>query len=233
MAKKSQIKERRRKQRQRQQLITGLVVIGAALIVTAILIWDSVRPIGDIIIPDPIDHPLAAGTGMGDPNAPVVIEEYSDYLCTFCQLFVEQTEPLIIQEYVATGKVYFIYRNYIRVADSEGPAGASLCAAEQDMFWEYHDILFANQSGHGSQAYTPRRLEAYADSIGLNLTQFNECVDNKEYQEELQKYHVQGVERGLESTPVFFINGKMIEGARSFDVFQQEIEAALAFIGES
>jgi len=49
----------------------------------------------------------------------------------------------------------------------------------------------------------------------------------------LQKYHVQGVERGLESTPVFFINGKMIEGARSFDVFQQEIEAALAFMGES
>lgn len=233
MEKKAKIRERRRKQRQKQQIITGLVVIGAALIVTAILIWPSVRSIGEIIIPDPIDHPMAAGTSMGDPNAPVVIEEYSDYLCTFCQRFVEQTEPRIIQEYVSTGKVYFIYRNFIRVSDSEGPAGASLCAAEQDMFWEYHDILFANQSGHSPQAYTPRRLEAYAETIGLNLTQFNECVDNKEYQEELQKYHVLGVERGLESTPTFFINGKMIEGALSFEVFQQEIEAALILMGGS
>jgi protein-disulfide isomerase len=101
------------------------------------------------------------------------------------------------------------------------------------MFWEYHDILFANQSGHGPEAYTARRLEAYADTIGLNLTQFNECVGSKQYQEELQAFHVQAVNLGVDSTPTFFINGKMIPGALPFAAFQQEIEAALATVGGS
>ncbi len=127
-------------------------------------------------------------------------------------------------------KNFLIYRNYIRTPDSEAPSGASLCAADQGLFWEYHDILFANQSGHGSQAYTPRRLEAYAETIGLNLSQFNECVESKQYQEELQTFHVQAVNLGVQSTPTFFINGKMIEGTRSFSVFQQEIDAALAAV---
>ncbi len=233
MSKRAQIRERRRKQRQRQLLIMVSAVVGAVLIVAAIIIWQNFAPVGDIVIPEPIDHPMANGTSMGDPNAPVIIEEYSDYLCTYCQQFTQETEPQIIQQYISTGQVYFIYRNFIRTPDSEAPSGASLCAADQGMFWEYHDILFANQSGHGSQAYTPRRLEAYADTIGLNLSQFNECVESKKYQEELQTFHIQAVNLGVESTPTFFISGKMIPGALPFAAFQQEIEAALATVGGS
>ncbi len=233
MSKRAQIRERRRKQRQRQLLIMVSAVVGAVLIVAAIIIWQNFAPVGDIVSPEQIDHPMANRTSMGDPNAPVVIEEYSDYLCTFCQQFTQETEPQIIQQYISTGQVYFIYRNFIRTPDSEAPAGASLCAADQGMFWEYHDILFANQSGHGPEAYTARRLEAYADTIGLNLTQFNECVGSKQYQEELQAFHVQAVNLGVDSTPTFFINGKMIPGALPFAAFQQEIEAALATVGGS
>lgn len=231
MAKKTQIKERRRKQRQRQQLISGLVVIGAALIVTALLIWDSVRPIGDIIIPDPIDHPMAAGTGMGDPNAPVVIEEYSDYLCTFCQLFVEETEPALIREYIDTGQVYFIYRNLPLGQSSIAPAEASLCAAEQGMFWEYHDILFANQAGHDPKAYSDRRLEAYAEVVGLDVEQFNACTSEQRYADQVQQSQVDANNAGVSSTPTFFINGKILEGAQPYSIFQQEIDTALIASG--
>jgi protein-disulfide isomerase len=231
MAKKSQIKERRRKQRQRQQLITGLVIIGAALIVTAILIWDSVRPIGEIIIPDPIDHPMAAGTAMGDPNAPVVIEEYSDYLCTFCQLFAQETEPALIQEYIATGQVYFIYHNLPLGQSSIPPAEASLCAAEQEMFWEYHDILFANQAGHDPQAYSDRRLEAYAEVFGLDIEQFNTCTSEHRYADQVQQSQVNATNADVKSTPTFFINGKILEGAQPYNIFQQEINTALIASG--
>ena len=214
-------------------MITGLAVIGAVLIVAAIIIWQNAATVADIVIPDPINHPLASGTHMGDPNAPVVIEEYSDYLCSFCKRFVDETEPSIIQEYIAEGLVYFVYHNFPLGPDSFAPAEASLCAADQGMFWEYHDILFANQLGHDPRAYSNTRLEAYADAIGLDMEQFNACTADNRHRAQIEQGQLAGSNAGVNSTPTFFINGKMIEGARPFEVFQAEIEAALAISGGS
>jgi protein-disulfide isomerase len=233
MSKRAQIRERRKKQRQRQMMITGLAVIGAVLILAAIIIWQNVASVADIIIPDPIDHPLASGTHMGDPNAPVVIEEYSDYLCSFCKRFVDETEPSLIQEYISQGLVYFVYHNFPLGPDSLAPSEASLCAADQGMFWEYHDILFANQQGHDPRAYSTRRLEAYAEAIGLDVEQFNACTADNRFRDQVAESQLAGSNAGVNSTPTFFINGKMLEGAQPFSVFQAEIEAALAFIGGS
>jgi protein-disulfide isomerase len=232
MSKRSKIREKRRKARQRQRLITILVISGAALVLTAILIWPSVRPIGEIVIPDPVDHPMADGVAMGDPNAPVVIEEYSDFLCTFCQRFVIETEPQLIEEYISTGKVYFIYKPYPLGQESFAPSEASLCAAEQDMFWEYHDIVFANQDGHNASAYSPRRLEAFAETLNLDLDQFNECTSSNRYREDVEASQIEAVNAGISSTPSFLINGRLIEGAQAFQVFQAEIDAELEALGE-
>lgn len=233
MSKKEQIRERRKKQRQRQFLITGLAIVGGVLILAGIMIWQNAASLSDLIIPDPIAHPMASGTHMGDPNAPVVIEEYSDYLCSFCKRFVDETEPSIIREFIADGLVYFVYHNFPLGPDSIAPAEASLCAADQGMFWEYHDILFANQLGHDPRAYSDRRLEAYAEAIGLDLEQFNSCTADRTFRVQVEQSQLEGIEAGVSSTPTFFINGKMIEGAQPFSVFQSEIEAALAFMGGS
>jgi protein-disulfide isomerase len=233
MSKRAQIQERRKKQRQRQMMITGLAVVGAVLILAALIIWQNVAPVTDIVIPEPINHPFASGTHMGDPNAPVVIEEYSDYLCSFCKRFVDETEPSIIQDYIAEGLVYFVYHNFPLGPESIGPAEASLCAADQGMFWEYHDILFANQLGHDARAYSDRRLVAYADAIGLDLEQFEACAADNDFRDQLEQDQLAATNLGVTSTPTFFINGKMVEGAQPYSVFQAEIEAALAFIGGS
>lgn len=233
MSKRDQIRERRKKQRQRQLLITGLAIIGAILMVAAIVIWQNAGPLGDIIIPDPVAHPMADGTRMGDPNAPVLIEEYSDYLCTFCKQFVEETEPELIREYIATGLVYFIFHHFPLGPTSIAPSEASMCAADQGKFWEYHDILFANQAGHDPEAYSDRRLETYAEIIGLNLDQFNTCTSDRVYRDQVQRTQQIGVDLGVNSTPTFFINGKRIDGALPYSVFQQEIEAALVAAGGS
>jgi protein-disulfide isomerase len=233
MSKREQIRDRRRKQRQRQFLITGLAITGIVLILVAIIIWQNTGPLGDVIIPEPINHPLADGTRMGDPSAPVVIEEYSDYLCSFCKRHVDETEPSLIQDYIETGLVYFIYHTFPLSADSYSPSEASLCAADQGKFWEYHDLLFANQLGHDPSAYSSRRLRAYAEAVPLDLDTFNACISQGKYSTQVEQSRIEGQNLGVSSTPTFFINGKMIEGAQPFGVFQNEIEAALAAVGGS
>lgn len=232
MSKRAQIREKRRKARQRQRLITILLISGGALILAAILIWPNIRPIGEFVLPDPVEHPMAEGMAMGDPDAPVVIEEYSDFLCTFCQQFATQTEERLIEEYISTGKVYFVYKPYPLQQESFAPLEAGMCAAEQDKFWDYHDVLFANQEGHSAQAYSPRRLEAFAEALDLDVDQFNDCVRSNRFSEDVRASQLEGVNRGVSSTPTFFLNGRMIEGAQPFSFFQTEIDAEIAALGE-
>lgn len=233
MSKKEQIRERRRKQRQRQFLVTGIAIAGTALVLVAIIIWQNAGPLGKVTIPEPVNHPMADGTSMGNPSAPVVIEEYSDYLCSFCKQFVDETEPSLIEEYIETGLVYFIYYTYPRLPDSYSPSEASWCAADQGKFWEFHDVLFANQLGHDPRAYSSRQLEAYAEAVSLDLELFNACTSEGKYTDQVEQIGIQGQNAGVISTPTFFINGKIFEGARPFSEFQREIEAALAAAGGS
>jgi predicted DsbA family dithiol-disulfide isomerase len=227
MAKRSEIRKKRRDQRRRKNLMLMLAVIGGALIITAVLIYPNLRPIGDFILPDPIDRPMVDGRAMGDPNAPVVIEEFSDFLCSHCRDFALQTEPSLIEDYVATGKVYMVYRNFPLGSASLPIAESAFCAAEQNKFWEYHDILFANQNPSDPSSYSARRLQAFAEAAGLDVDEFDACTDANRYREEVNQDYQAGLAAGVNSTPTFMINGKIIIGAKPLSVFVQEIETAL------
>ncbi|NOZ00067.1 MAG: DsbA family protein [Chloroflexi bacterium] len=222
----------------------GLVVVGAVLVSIA-LIYPSIKPVGDIVVPPANPRPMADGNAMGDPNAPVTIIEYSDYQCPYCRFFSEQTEQLIVETYVQTGKVYFIYRsmgNFVsdNIAKSTGventessdAAEAAHCAGEQDKFWEYHDILFANQTGEGVGAYAPRRLKAFAESLDLDMNAFNECFDSHKYQQVVEQEGLDGRAAGVTGTPSFVINGELFSGAQPFDAFREVIETALIAAGQ-
>ena len=231
MSKKAEIRERRRRQRRQQQIIVIVMIVGAALIVTALLIWSNFRPIGEVVAPETMTYPMIEGTSIGDPDAPVVIEEFSDFQCSFCRIFHEETLPQIIQEYVAAGEVYFTFNHYAFIGpESTLAANASMCAAEQGLFWGYADIIFANQIGENAGVITTRRLEAYAEAIGLDTDQFKSCLREERYQDQIDMDKQAGEDYGIQSTPSFLINGKLVRGAEPFEIFQAEIEALLAEI---
>lgn len=228
MSKREEIRQRRRKERQQRRLMTISIVVGAALIFTAILIWPNFAPIGDIVIPDNREFPMSEGVTFGDPDAPVLIEDYSDFQCSFCRQFHQTTLTQIVNSYVATGQVRFAFRQFPFLGDeSVNASNASLCAAEQDRFWEYAEILFANQTGVEARNFTARRLSAFAETIGLDIDQFSSCLNEERYADDIRAEAQAGIEAGVNSTPSFLINGELVVGAVPFEEFQSRIEAAL------
>ena len=229
MGKRTELREKRSKQRQQRILVTMGIVVGAALIVVALMILPTLRPIGTIVIPETVVRPNPSGTSMGDPNAPVKIEEYADYQCFYCAKFTAETEPSLIREYVATGKVLFTYRNFAFMGPTSiYAAEASMCAADQGKYWEYREILYANQNESDSSAYSDARLKAFAEAIGLDTDAFNTCFDDRSHRETVQADYSAGVEAGVESTPSFLINGQLLVGAQPIEVFRTAIDGELA-----
>ncbi len=183
----------------------------------------------NIVMPPARQHPQANGNKMGDPNAPVKIVEYADFQCPYCEHYWRDTEPQIIQNYVATGKVYYEYRSVggFIGPESEAAAAAAYCAGDQGKFWEYHDILFANWTGENIGDFSQTRLQDFASALGLNLDQFKVCLNNGNYTNQVKQDVTDAQAAGVRATPSFFINNKLMEGAQPYEAFQSEIEAAL------
>ena len=159
----------------------------------------------------------------GNANAPVTIIQFSEFQCPFCGRFARDTLPSIQKDYIDTGKVKIIYRDFVVHSTSRIAQIASECADEQGKYWEYHDKLFENQGALDSDS-----LKSYASELGLNTAQFNSCLDSEKYGSEVDKDTNDGRAVGVRGTPSFFINGKKVVGAQPYEVFKQEIEAALA-----
>jgi protein-disulfide isomerase len=166
---------------------------------------------------------------LGDPNAPVKIIEYADFQCPYCRQYWQETEPQIINTYVATGKVFYEYRSVGAFIgpDSASAAEAAYCAADQNKFWEYHDTLYSNWTGENTGDFAPEKLRQYARTVGLNQNTFDKCVSQHKYAGQVQQDVKNAKADGIESTPSFLINGKIVQGAQPFDVFQQAIDSAL------
>ncbi len=227
MSKRAEIREKRRRQRRQRQFITIFIVLGAALTLLAIIIWPQFAPIEDIVLPQGRSYPLAEGSSMGDPQAPVVIEEFSDFLCSFCGNFHRSTLGQIVEQYVVPGQVHLVFNTFPLRQDSIPPAHASMCASEQGQFWRYADILFANQESLSSTRNINRLLEAIAESANLDVDRFQTCMREDRYQDQIQEAHLNGISNGIDTTPSFLINDKLITGALPLSIFQDEIEAAL------
>ena len=251
--KRQERREKMMRQERRNRLLTiGLIALGAAFIVFAV-VWPQLRPVAEVVSVAPGTHPNADDNAMGDPNAPITIEEFSDFQCPFCERFHEETEPLLRQYYIDTGKVRFVYRsmgNFVsdNIARSRGTpaktesrdaAMAAYCAGDQNRFWDMHAHIFANALGEDVGSYTDERLKAIAETAGLDMDQFNSCYDSDKYLDRVQEDFEDGQSAGVSGTPAFLVtytvNGdtktKLIEGAQPFTTFQQELEAILGEIG--
>ena len=245
----SKRQERREKAQQREKAnrlrTMGLIVAGVAILVF-LFIYQQLKPIAGIV---PLENftspPMADRNSMGDPNAPIQIVEYSDFQCPFCERFAMDTEPLLAEYFVSTGKVLFTYRtagNWVSSnigggrTESQDAGLAALCAADQGKFWEMHASLFANNRDVEDQgSFSDKRLTAIAESIGLDMAAYQDCYDSGKYEDEVQQGFDDAVTAGISGTPFFVmtykVNGEVktetIEGAQPINEFQQKIEAAL------
>jgi len=166
---------------------------------------------------------------MGNPNAPVHIIEYGDFQCPYCLKFWSETEPQLIEEYVNTGKVYFIYRSLGAFLGEESAwaAEGAYCAGDQGRFWEYHDTLFVNWNGENTGNYSKDRLIQFAESLELDMQTFESCLRDGWHTATVDQDAADASAAGVRATPTFFINGFMVEGAQPFAVMRQYIEEAL------
>lgn len=164
----------------------------------------------------------------GDPNAPVTIIEFGDFQCPYCGRFFAQTKPQIDEQYMQSGEVRFGYFNFAFLGDeSTWAAESAECAADQDKFWEYHDKLYANQSGENQGAFNKDNLKKFAEELGLDTQTFNECMDSGKYTSLIQDDTSASSALGVQSTPTFLINGQAVVGAQPFEVFKQTIDPLL------
>jgi protein-disulfide isomerase len=230
------IREKRKQQLKRQRLMTILAVVFVAVVVVGILIAPSIQrtlaPIGEFVIPEPVSVPNPSRNAMGDPNAPVKIIEYSDFQCPACKQFHELTMPDMIENYVEPGQVFFEYRSmgFWIGPESVRAAEATYCAADQERFWDYHNILFENQGLENSNNYSDKRLVAFAEALNLDMETFIACLDDRKYEDELNQDRIDGQALGVDGTPSFLINGILYKGSLPFSSLQDAIESALTSV---
>ncbi len=239
-SKRQLLREKRQREQQRKRILAIIAVTIGALLIFGVLVYPNLRPV-EFVVPDFYERPNVDFNATGDPNAPITITEYSDYQCTFCKRFAEQTEPQLIETYVKTGKVRFIYRSFglFIGQESRDAAEASYCAGDQGKFWEYHDIVFANHTGENVGNFTRRRLEAFAEALNLDMNAFRDCLNTGKYAQRVTQDGVDGRAAGVRATPSFVItytvNGqtqtRLLEGAQPFSVFQATLDSILVEMG--
>lgn len=219
-------------------LIAGVLVAGAVIYSTGLgspvqnggadnTNIDTVAPIPQVALALTSEDVI-----LGDPNAPVTIIEYGDFQCPFCARFYSQTENLIKEEYVKTGKVRFIYRHFAFLGpESTDAANANECAKEQGKFWEYHDALYDVELLDGREHngnLNTSLFNSLALQLGLDQVSFSACLEEERYADKVQNDYAGAQAAGVRATPTIFVNSTKVEGAVPFAHFKGIIDDFLS-----
>lgn len=177
----------------------------------------------------PVDVPIEGAPYIGDPNAPVVIVEYTDFQCPFCARHFSQTFGLIKQNYVDKGIVRYVFKDF--PLDNIHPqareaAQAARCAGDQDAYAAMHDLLFQRMDQWGGRSDATAVFTELARALALDVTAFGDCLSSGRHEAAVQADLEEGVRLGVRGTPAFFINGAFLNGAQPYEIFVQAIDAA-------
>jgi protein-disulfide isomerase len=169
---------------------------------------------------------------LGDAKAKVLIIEFGDYQCPSCRMFWREVEPRLKKEYVDTGKVKLVFRDFpiVQIHPEAMLAAIAVdCAGDQKKYWQMHDKVFREQDkGEDSLVrFKNTDLKKWAKDIGLDTAAFNECLDSSRYRDEVAKDKADGDSVGIQGTPTFFINGRVVGGAQPYPVFKKIIDEEL------
>ena len=170
---------------------------------------------------------------LGDPDAPITLVEFGDYQCHYCNVFFQSIEKNILKNYVDTGKVKIIFKDYNIIGeDSVKASQGAHCANDQGLFWEYHDILYSNWTGENNGWASSENLAIFAQQIGLNMNKWSECMNKGSHSQIILKSNDDARTLQLTGTPAFFIinsEGEVSKlfGAQPFEVFKKIFDEQL------
>ena len=170
---------------------------------------------------------------LGDPDAPITLVEFGDYQCHYCNVFFQSIEKDIVKNYVDTGKVKIIFKDYNIIGeDSVKASQGAHCANDQGLFWEYHDILYSNWTGENNGWASSENLAIFAQQIGLNMNKWSECMNKGSHSQIILKSNDDARTLQLTGTPAFFIinsEGEVSKlfGAQPFEVFKRIFDEQL------
>lgn len=180
---------------------------------------------------------IAGDPFKGEQNAQLTLIEFSDYQCPFCSRYIRDTFPLIERDYIKTGKLKYVFRDFPLETIHPNALVASVaagCAGEQGKYWEMHDQLFSNQAALGAGDMT-----LHAKAAGVEPTQFRQCLDSRKYEGEIRKKMAEGASLGVRGTPSFFLGltvpndprvkvVKVLRGAVPYANFKEIIDEVLS-----
>lgn len=211
MGKRQEIRNRQQQKIRKQQITALIIILALALVISGFVILQSLKPVGEIKTLENRNHPQSVDMTLGNPDAKVVVEEFSDFQCVACFRFWQNSEPEFIEKYVATGKVFFKYAPFSFIGEESFQAAeAAYCANEQGKFWDYHDMLFSNWTGENIGNFNNLRLITFAKNIGLDENDFKSCFNSNKYASEVKQGVVYGNQNGVNATPSFLVNGQLV-----------------------
>lgn len=163
------------------------------------------------------------GYDEGDPRAPVVIINFSDFGCPYCGTYARETHPAIAREFIATGKVFYKYVPFVMgmFPNGDKAARAAECAADQGNFAAMHDRLYAGQGAWKRDASPERMFAQAAAAIGLDRPRFEACLADRHTDARTARATDVAQRLAIRATPSFFIDGELVEGALPLDMFRQ------------
>jgi len=191
---------------------------------------------------EPKDVSIAGAPFLGKADAKVTLVEYSDYQCPFCSRHHRNTMPDLMKNYIDTGKVKFVMREFPLASLHPRAVAASLaalCASDQDKYWEMQEVLFSNQKQMDDE-----QIKSYGETIGLNVDTFVACMDEGKYNDQVKSDLTEGRGLGISGTPSFAVGltdpsdsnklkvTAVLRGARSYDAFVAAIDALLNSAGD-
>ena len=161
---------------------------------------------------------------LGNPDAPITILEWGDYQCTFCYKFHQNTLQIIDEDYIKTGKVKIVFKDFpLNGPDSKLAAEASYCAQDQQKYWQYHDELYRNWGGERTGWITREALSEFAQTVNLDIEKFNECLDDSKHESKVNSLYEFGNNIGVDATPSFLVFNDQeiikIRGNQPLEVF--------------
>lgn len=240
------------------------VVIAAIVIGGAVIYSNGMKKGGNEPTPTPIassenakELTLASDLSVqGDASAGLIMYEFSDFECPYCSRFDSLARPDIYNNYIATGKMKAVFVDFPMPFHeyAQKAAESTWCAKEQNKYWEMHGILFAKQEGGAEDALSVDNIKTYAKDLGLNVNQFNDCLDSGKYYDRVRENFDLSSSIGVSGTPTVVIakksnikidpsyvvseleknnyiipldDGVMIVGAQAFSSYQSEIDKLL------
>ena len=153
------------------------------------------------------------GISQGAPNAPLVLMEFADFQCPGCGQFARFSKPLM-KDFIDNGTVRFVWYDFPLTQIHKNAVLASRagrCANEQNQFWAYHDVVFANQSQWSESNDAADQFVEYAERAGLDDGAFGQCLRSEKYQKEVSESYQLGTTLGVSGTPTLFLNGKRVQ----------------------